>query len=495
MAALRRPLLGPKRADLTVEHMARVVAMVPLRRVGAGCTPPPECAPRAGRRWFERLHALMLSLFVAAQVFGAQALAPGSRAQEQLDTAAGWVKAGEHDLARAYLDDLVSSPWITSRQRARAFYLRGHGYAEAGLHVSARHDYRRAVEFHPNHSASLMALAHLHDEGLGVPRNPFRAFRLALKAARGGDATACLFVGVAYQDGRGTEVDHSRARYWLRQAAVEHGVKEAFAAYGRSFRAGFAQEPDAAQARHWYEKAAGAGDEGARLAIAFMLRDGELGEADAKGAAERFRVLADAGNAVAQSALAHILLGDVGVAPDHAEAFGLYSAAAEAGERSAFAGLAFLYRHGVGTRLDAEREEHWLRRAADAGHADSQYRLGRLLHARGEDDEGVVAEALGWLAAAAESGVAEAAHVAAWIYATTRHDALRDPHRALALAQSAVSWRRDANTLDTLAAAQAAQGDFERAVATQQLALSLAVADAELRAHLEAYQGERAWVE
>ena len=456
---------------------------------------PPKVCPPSGSSLLRTPACADAFGVLAAQVFGAQAVDPGSRAQGQLEAAAGWVKAGQHDLARAYLDDLVSSPWITARQRARAFYLRGYGYAEAGLHVSARHDYRRAVEFHPNHSASLMALAHLHDGGLGVRRNPFRAFRLALKAARGGDATACLFVGVAYQDGRGTQVDHGRASYWLRQAAVEHGAVEAFAAYGRSFRAGFAQEPDVAQARHWYEKAAAAGDDGAPLAIAFMLRDGELGEADAKGAAERFRVLADAGNAVAQSALAHILLGDVGVAADHAEAFALYSAAAEAGERSAYAGLAFLHRHGLGTRVDAEQEEHWLRRAADSGHADSQYRLGRLVHARGEGDEGVVAEALGWLASAADSGVAEAAHVAAWIYATTRHDALRDPHRALALAESAVSRRRDADTLDTLAAAQAAQGDFDGAVATQRLALSLAAADAELLAHLEAYQGGRAWVE
>ena len=445
-------------------------------------------------RWLGLLFSLVCVL-VMGRVLGAEAVDPGARAQGQLETAAEWVKAGEHELARAYLDDLVASPWITARQRARAFYLRGHGYAEAGMHVSARHDYRRAVEFHPNHSASLMALAHLHDGGLGVARNLYAAFRLAMKAARGGDATACLFVGVALQDGRGTEVDHAAARYWLRQAAVEHGVVEAFAAYGRSFRAGFADEPDAEQARHWYERAVEAGDDGARLAIAFMLRDGELGDADARGAAERFRALADEGNAVAQSALAHILLGDVGVEADHAQAFALYSAAAEAGERSAFAGLAFLYRHGLGTRVDAEREEHWLRRAADAGHADSQYRLGRLVHGRGDGDEGVVAEALGWLASAADGGVVEAAHVAAWIYATTRHEALRDPHRALMLAESAVSERRDVDTLDTLAAAQAAQGDFEGAVATQRLALRLAAEDAELLAHLEAYQGGRAWVE
>ena len=455
---------------------------------------PSSAGRRKRRRWLPFVPGLLV-VVAGVGVPAAEALDPGSRAQEQLETAAEWVKAGEHELARAYLDDLVSSPWITARQRARAFYLRGYGYAEAGLHVSARHDYRRAVEFHPNHSASLMALAHLHDGGLGVPRNPFQAFRLALKAARGGDAMACLFVGIAYQDGRGTEVDRDRARHWLRQAAVEHGVVEAFAAYGRSFRVKFADEPDPIQARHWYEKAAAAGDDGARLAIAFMVRDGEFGEADAQGAAARFRVLADEGNAVAQSALAHILLGDAGVEVDYEQAFSLYSAAAEAGERSAYAGLAFLFRHGFGTQASAEREEHWLRRAADAGHADSQYRLGRLVHARGEEDEGVVAEALGWLDSAADRGVFEAAHVAAWIYATTRHDALRDPHRALALAESAVLRRRDADTLDTLAAAKAAQGDFEGAVATQRLALSLAAADAELLAHLEAYQGGRAWVE
>lgn len=450
-------------------------------------TAPASPPGRARRRLLRLLAGGLLVQACAASA------APGVAAQERLEAAAAHTRTGEYALARAYLDSLVSSPWITGRQRARAFYLRGYGYARTDMHVSALQDFRRAIEFHPNHAASLVALADLYERGLGVARNSHEAFRLALKAARGGDASAALFVGIAMQDGRGTAANPSAARYWLREAAVGHGLTEAYAPYARSFRRGQTEEPEPQVALAWYGRAEEEGDEDATLAIAFMLRDGELGEADAAAAAARFRELAERGHAVAQSALAHLYLGGSGLAADHGEAMRLYTLAAEGGEASAYAGLAHLHRHGLGTRPDAARAEQWLRRAAAAGHGDSQFRLARLIQVRG--DENSAAEALGWLYAAAGAGVEEAGHTAAWILATTRHDALRDPPRAVSLARAAVSHRRDADTLDTLAAALAAAGDFDEAVATQRLALDHAAGDRELLAHLEAYEGGVAWVE
>lgn len=64
----------------------------------------------------------------------------------------------------------------------------------------------------------------------------------------------------------------------------------------------------------------------------------------------------------------------------------------------------------------------------------------------------------------------------AWMLATSPDPAMRDPAQALALAERAaqLSGRRDPKVLDTLAAAQAAGGDFASAVATARTALALA---------------------
>jgi spermidine synthase len=66
----------------------------------------------------------------------------------------------------------------------------------------------------------------------------------------------------------------------------------------------------------------------------------------------------------------------------------------------------------------------------------------------------------------------------AWILATHPDPAVRDPAKAVRLGERAaeLTGRRQPVILDTLAAAYAAAGDFERAAATAQEAASLAAA-------------------
>ena len=66
----------------------------------------------------------------------------------------------------------------------------------------------------------------------------------------------------------------------------------------------------------------------------------------------------------------------------------------------------------------------------------------------------------------------------AWIRATAEDSAVRNPRQAVELAEraAAATHRRDLAALDALAAAYAAAGRFDEAVATAQAAVELAVA-------------------
>ena len=108
-------------------------------------------------------------------------------------------------------------------------------------------------------------------------------------------------------------------------------------------------------------------------------------------------------------------------------------------------------------------------------------------------------EAVHWLQRAAGAGHAAAQNAAAWILATSRRDAVRNGPLALHLAERAVEQAEDADTLDTLAAALAEEGDFARAIASQRLALERIDVDdrrrGELLARLASYEAGRAWRE
>ena len=102
-----------------------------------------------------------------------------------------------------------------------------------------------------------------------------------------------------------------------------------------------------------------------------------------------------------------------------------------------------------------------------------------------------------------QPGLLDAASNLVWLLATAKDAKLRQPSRALALAEQLQksTGGKSAAVLDNLAAAHAAAGDFKAAVSAAEQAIALAKAggDAALAAeaakHLDAYRAGRAWVE
>jgi tetratricopeptide (TPR) repeat protein len=132
----------------------------------------------------------------------------------------------------------------------------------------------------------------------------------------------------------------------------------------------------------------------------------------------------------------------------------------------------------------------------DPSNAEAHYNAGSVLRSRGNLPEAIsqFRQALelkaDWIPAVASL---------AWLLATAPDAALRDANQAIQLAEQAadLTGRHDASALDILAAAYAAAGQFDRAVATSETALGMkpdAALAAAIRRRQELYRRHETYV-
>jgi tetratricopeptide (TPR) repeat protein len=142
-----------------------------------------------------------------------------------------------------------------------------------------------------------------------------------------------------------------------------------------------------------------------------------------------------------------------------------------------------------------EALEH-LRRALEIRpeYPDAHYNLARTLLAQGHASESAdhyraaLAVRPDWLPLIGE---------AAWLFATHPDSRVRDPGMAISLAErgAALTNRRDPVLLDVLAAAYAASGSFEQAIAAARAALDLIPNESVMEQRLALYQQRRAYLD
>lgn len=417
--------------------------------------------------------------------------------REYLARAGQLMAEGQHALARAYLEPALIDFRLNAGQRSQAYYLRGYSFYAQGMYVSAGKDYNRALEFFPNNPAALAAVGHLHARGLGVEQNPRLAAAFYEQAARTGHPPASMNLGIAYLRGLGVAQNLDTARHWLTEAA-QAGLAPAMIHLAQSYRAPLAETPDPQQAQAWYSKASAAGARDALAYLGFMAQAGEGGEPDPQGALGYFVEAAEAGSAIAQAKLGHMYLTGDGVEADPRRALNLFQQAADQGHPTAFMGLAYLHETGTAVQQNHDEARAWYRKAAEAGVLDAQMRMAyNALRDGGLEGHREAGE---WFARAAAQDSPQALNDYAWLLATSSHERLRNGQQALTLAMQAVSRNRSPAYLDTLAAAYAETGKFERAVQTQQEALALVPEGdtalmAELESHLQAFQAGDPWRE
>ncbi len=226
-----------------------------------------------------------------------------------------------------------------------------------------------------------------------------------------------------------------------------------------------------------------------------MYLGGETGTPDLKRATEYFRQAAQRDSPAAQTALGFLSLTN----RQYSAARQWFERAAATRHAEAFTGLGRLYLEGLGVTANRARAIENYATGAALGDVQSQLRLAAL------DLEPPVSltrteSALRWLRIAAKQGHPQGHNGLAWVLATTRYDQLRDAATAVAEANRAITLARTASTLDTLAAAYAASGDFEKAVATQRDAIAALGEDEQqlskaFEQHLDRYLKGEPWRE
>jgi len=151
---------------------------------------------------------------------------------------------------------------------------------------------------------------------------------------------------------------------------------------------------------------------------------------------------------------------------------------------------------GRGCQADSIKAREWFHLAAAQDQADAQIELARLALKVGPTYE--PQKAVFWLERAAKGDNVKAKKYLASVLATSPIESLRDPKRALELIKLVLKQEKgDAVALEIQAAALAANGEYDAAIAAEERALKLAKSyewnTEELSERLKLYRANKSW--
>lgn len=221
-------------------------------------------------------------------------------------------------------------------------------------------------------------------------------------------------------------------------------------------------EGDYGEAAQWYAKAVALSYPASLVNLGNLYRDGRGVDQDLGVAAQLYQQAVELDYLVAGVALGELYLEGQGVPQDFDKALLLLNKAADADVVTAHFPLGRAYEKDLGVAQNyGEALKHY-RKAALRGHAPSQGALGYLIR-KGYGTPKDFVEAAKWYGLAAEQDDVTAANRLAWIMAGCPIQEVCNGNAAVELAEMAVAYRRSASNLDTLAAAYARRGEFDRA--------------------------------
>jgi uncharacterized protein len=206
---------------------------------------------------------------------------------------------------------------------------------------------------------------------------------------------------------------------------------------------------------------------------------------------------AQAGDPQAQMLYGMMIAGLPQVKGTYNQALPWFLKAAQAGAPYAQYQIGTGLLQGRGCQCDSSKGEIWLQKAAQADQADAQVSLAEYL-LKGESTRESVTGAVVWLERAAKQGNGSAKLLLSGILAASPLPEMRDPPRALTLAESLEhDYKIDPSFWEIRAAANASRGDFKAAVKAQSKAVSEATHLgwdlAQLRQRQSLYESGQPW--
>lgn len=174
------------------------------------------------------------------------------------------------DGAASALDRVFGQTAYTAEQR-EAIYQQGRAAKQGGDHADAASRFREAAE--AGHAAAAFELGLAYNAGRGVEVDAEAAARWINRAAEGDEPAALYLIGAAYAAGNGVEKNSAKAAELLKRAAVQ-GHARAQYLLADAFYRGDGVDKDVNWAGRWYGKAALQGHAGAQTAYGAMWAAG-----------------------------------------------------------------------------------------------------------------------------------------------------------------------------------------------------------------------------
>lgn len=211
------------------------------------------------------------------------------------------------------------------------------------------------------------------EEGWGaVEKSEEEAVEWFRKAAENGYAVAQNNLGNCLYSGRGCTRNYQEAVKWYRKAA-EQSHAQAQTNLADCLDEGIGCAADKAEAFQWYKKAAEQNIANAQNMVGRYLEEGWGGVTKNKiEAVEWYRKAAENGYDLAQYNLAVFLENGIGCAKDEKKALKWFKKAAEQGHAKAQYRLADKLYYGKGCQQNKEEALNWYKKAAAKGNADAQ---------------------------------------------------------------------------------------------------------------------------
>lgn len=356
-------------------------------------------------------------------------------------------------------------------------YANGRGVATND--VEAVKWYRMAAD--QNYALAQSSLGRCYGNGQGVTKNEAEAVKWFRRAAAQNDAKAQYSLGRCYGIGKGVTKDETEAVKWFRKAAAQNNADAQYS-LGWHYANGRGVATNEVQALKCLRKAAEQNDASAQLTLGWYYQHGRGTATDYVEAYKWSLLASEQGHRGAKQRL--VMVADwmtpkqIAEGQELARSFKTQQVPASGGDGN---DLFITEDVSAGFQLPTQQSDAdrkllaGVRAKAEMGDAQSQYELGRVFAFGRLGVSKDEAAAVGWFRKAAESGEIPAFTALAWILATSPNSDIRDGSNAVVFAEKAVAAtnRKIPAELDTLAAAYAETGQFEKAASTQQEAIAL----------------------